>query len=85
MAATPPRPVQPARLGALHPHAAPGMAGAGMKPQVHILGGGMLGDSWHWIVTVGRVPNRREVASGRALTRADAQRDAAAAAKAVPA
>ena len=31
MAATPPRPVQPARLGALHPHAALGMAGAGMR------------------------------------------------------
>lgn len=56
-----------------------------LKPQVHIVGGGMIGASWWWAVTVGRMPNRREVASGHALTLADARRDAATAAKTVTA
>jgi hypothetical protein len=49
------------------------------RPAWHIAGGGMGGDSWFWVVTVGHGRKRRAIADGRALS-ATAARDAAAAA-----
>jgi hypothetical protein len=47
------------------------------RPSVHIVGGGMGGDRWFWVVTVGRYPHRRSIADGMARgTAADAQREA---------
>ena len=49
------------------------------RPTVHIVGGGMLGDRYVWCVTIGRMPNRRAIASGEAPSMTEAERQAGAA------
>jgi hypothetical protein len=46
------------------------------KRSLHMAGGGMAGDTWHWVVTEGRQPNRKTIASGKASSMADARKQA---------
>lgn len=44
--------------------------------EYHIIGGGMAGAAWYWVVTTGRYPNRRTIAQGEATSLDAARRDA---------